>query len=523
MTAVPSPDPTRDRALPLAAGAPLLTTRHLRRTFGETVALDDCSFEIAPGEIHALVGENGSGKSTLTKTLSGIIRPDSGEILWNGVAADLKNPWAAQHLGIGTVFQEILVLDALSVRDNIMLGVEQRVIRKYAVPEEVRRTRAVLDTLGLVSLDTEVLVETLPLAERQLIGIARSLVRPWRLLILDESTSALDVEDRDRLFAVLRGYRDEGRSILFVSHRMDEIESLVERSTVLRSGRSVATLRRAESPTERLLELMSSKQEAQAASGHAAARPAHESAVVVAVRFPPRLAKPSHELEVRAGEILGLAGLEGHGQAAMLEWVAGLRRPASGEIRVGGVVIQSARGARRNGVAFLPRDRKSEGIFGTLSVVDNIMASSFPAFSSFGLLAVAQLKRAASALVASMKVKTAGLAAPITSLSGGNQQKVLLGRLMATNPKVLVLNDPMRGVDLGAKRDLYEVLTTAADQGITVLLNSTELVELCLLCDRVAVFHDQAMVQVLTRDRLSEHALIEAMFGRSSKDAGGTL
>jgi ABC-type sugar transport system ATPase subunit len=196
-----------------------------------------------------------------------------------------------------------------------------------------------------------------------------------------------------------------------------------------------------------------------------------------------------------------------------------LKRLGGGSVWIGGQRIASSRDARRKKIAFLPRDRKSEGIFGPLSVADNIMASSLPTVSSFGVLLWAKFMATARSLVAAMKVKTAGLASPISSLSGGNQQKALLGRLMATGPRVLVLNDPMRGVDLGAKRDLYEALTAASDRGIAVLLLSTELTELCMLCDRVAVFHDQSVIRTMNRDELSEQGLIDAMFGQLNQEA----
>jgi ABC-type sugar transport system ATPase subunit len=501
---------------------PLLAVRHVRRSFGETIALDDCSFEIAPGEIHGLVGENGSGKSTLIKILSGVISPDSGQILWDGSAVDLQSPWQSQSLRIGTVFQETLVLDALSIRDNIMLGVDQRIRRKFPVVAEAAKVHEVLAVLGLGRLDVEAPVSSLTLAQRQIVSIARSLARPWRLLILDESTSALDVGDRDRLFEVLRGYRDRNHSILFVSHRMDEIEKLVDRSTVLRSGRSVATLATAEASTERLLELMSPKREVVAEKIDARVHRSHVNVEpVIKIRD---LALTQHarasDLDIFPGEIFGVAGLEGHGQQKLLEIVAGLRRAPAGSINSEGHRIATPVEAQRRGISYLPRDRKNEGIFAPLSVADNIMVSNLKRVSRFGILNTQMFRAQSIDLVAQMRVRTAGIDAAISSLSGGNQQKVLLARLIATQPRLLVLNDPMRGVDLGAKRDLYDVLKKAADGGIAVLLLSTELVELCLLCDRVAVFHSQEIVRTIDRADLREETLIEAMFGLGGRGRG---
>ncbi len=247
-----------------ATAKPLLEATDIRRTFGETIALDSCSLSVRPGEIHAIVGENGSGKSTLIKVLSGIVSAESGALKWNGAPFQLRSPRAAQEAGIATVFQETLVLPEMSVRDNIMLGLDGVVVRKASLAREHDFAREALASIGIRGLDTEKLAGALSLANRQLVGVARALLRPWRLLILDESTSAIDIEDRDRLFDALRSFRANGRSILFVSHRMDEIGSIADRATVLRSGRSVATLERGSFSSETLLDLMSTRERARA-------------------------------------------------------------------------------------------------------------------------------------------------------------------------------------------------------------------------------------------------------------------
>ena len=500
------------------APAPVAIVRALRRNFGETTALADCSFAIAPGEIHALVGENGSGKSTLIKILSGILPQSGGELIWSGQRAHFDNPRAAQKAGIATVFQETLVLDQLSVRDNVVLGLDHLFRRVLSTGEETRLVRQALDTIGMGGLGTETPVAALSLAQRQGVTIARALVRPWRLLVLDESTSALDVDARDRLFEALRRFRAEGRSILFVSHRMDEILDIADRSTVLRSGRSVATLTRGETSTETLLELMSTHHEAKAAEGAAAAQPLHAvgAPVFEARRVAIRAEAAAFDLSVRAGEIVGVAGLEGHGQVAFIEAVAGLRRPARGTIDTERGAVTSFGNAARAGIAYLPRERKTEGIFAPLSVLDNLTISALGRFSHFGLLAEARRRAEGLRLVGQSHVVTPGLSAPVSALSGGNQQKVFLGRLLALQPRALVLNDPMRGVDLGAKQDIYRILQQFASDGGAVLLLSTELAELCLLCDRVAVFHNHAVFAVIGREHLDVQALIAAMFGQAA-------
>ncbi|HXE16055.1 MAG TPA: sugar ABC transporter ATP-binding protein [Stellaceae bacterium] len=512
----------KETPAPLPSAAPLVEFRGLRRNFGETIALADCSFEIQPGEIHALVGENGSGKSTLIKILSGILPESGGELLWDGKVTRIADPRTAQQHGIATVFQETLVLDQLSVRDNVVLGLDRLFRRVHSVADETKLVREALDTIGMNALDPAMPVAALSLAQRQGVTIARALLRPWRLLVLDESTSALDVDARDRLFEALRGFRAAGRSILFVSHRMDEILDVADRSTVLRSGRSVATLTRAETTTDGLLELMSTHEEAQAAEGAARAVPNRAlGAPVIAAKGVALLPETApFDLTVRAGEIVGIAGLEGHGQVAFVEAVAGLRRPAHGAVETDQGAITSFSNAARAGIAYLPRERKTQGIFAPLSVLDNLTISALKRFAHFGILAESRRRAEGRRLIAQSHVATAGLGAPISALSGGNQQKVFLGRLLALNPRALVLNDPMRGVDLGAKQDIYKILEQFASDGGAVMLLSTELAELCLLCDRVAVFHNRALFAVIERKSLDVQALIAAMFGQSGASRG---
>jgi ABC-type sugar transport system ATPase subunit len=499
-----------------ATAAPLVEFRGLKRNFGETIALADCSFDIRPGEIHALVGENGSGKSTLIKILSGILPESGGELQWDGAAARFRNPRAAHQAGVATVFQETLILDQLSVQDNIALGLDDLFRRAATRMEEARRVRQALDAIGMNALAVDVPVAALSLAQRQCVTIARALLRPWRLLVLDESTSALDVEARDRLFEALRRFRGEGRSILFVSHRMDEILEIADRSTVLRSGRSVATLARGQTSTDRLLELMSTQEEARAAEGkaHASAGRSIGAAVIDAKGVTLAPGKAPFDLAVRAGEIVGIAGLEGHGQVAFIEAVAGLRRVAAGVIATDRGAVTSFANAARAGIAYLPRERKTEGIFAPLSVMDNLTISALGRFSHLGILAERRRRAEARRLIQQSHVVAASLGAPIASLSGGNQQKVFVGRLLALSPRALVLNDPMRGVDLGAKQDIYRILEDFASAKGAVLLLSTELAELCLLCDRVAVFHDHALSAVVERRSLDAPTLIAAMFGQ---------
>jgi ABC-type sugar transport system ATPase subunit len=394
-----------------ATAEPLLEATDIRRTFGETIALDSCSLSVRPGEIHAIVGENGSGKSTLIKVLSGIVSAESGALKRNGAPFKLRSPRAAQEAGVATVFQETLVLPEMSVHDNIMLGLDGVVVRKASLAREQDLAREALASIGIRGLDIEKRAGALSLANRQLVGVARALLRPWRLLILDESTSAIDIEDRDRLFDALRSFRANGRSILFVSHRMDEIDSIADRATVLRSGRSVATLERGSFSRETLLDLMSTRQRARAErrSGLVQARGARGVSVVGARGLTVLAGRPSLDFDIHAGEIVGIGGLEGHGQVAFLECIVGARRPASGAVVAGDATIRSTRDAARAGLAFLPRDRKTEGIFAPLSTLDNVTVSALKDLARWGVLKWGARNRTAADVCRQMKVKMADL------------------------------------------------------------------------------------------------------------------
>ncbi len=497
---------------PVRTTPPLLEVRDLARSFGPTVALASCSFAVTAGEIHALVGENGSGKSTLIKILNGVLPQDRGQLRWQGADIRFRDPPAARRAGIACSFQETLVIEELSVRDNILLGQDGALLRRHRRGRESDIARAALAALG-IELELERPILHLSLAQRQLVTIARALAQSWRLLILDESTSALDANDRDRLFEALLRFRDQGRSVLFVSHRMDEIARIADRATVLRGGRSIATLSTREAGTDRLLALMS---DALSAHPHASA-PADcttGETVLETHGLVLRAGTAAIDLAVKQGEILGLAGLEGHGQAAFLDIVSGLAHARSGRVVASGRTIRTMADAARAGMGVLPRDRKRDGIFGPLSVADNLAIGRLRHYARCGVLNRARLLAAARDAIDRLRIKVADPRAPITTLSGGNQQKVLLGRLLLTEPRVLVLNDPMRGVDAGAKHDLHEALRALAAQGVAVLFLSTELAELCLTCDRVAVFRDQRIAALLPREALTEQRLIAAMFGQ---------
>jgi ABC-type sugar transport system ATPase subunit len=515
-------------AVPEAASRePLLIVESAAKSFGPTRALVHCDLGLHAGEIHALVGENGSGKSTLIKLLSGVLRPDAGTISWEGRRIAFHRPADARQLGISTVFQEVLVAEESSLRDNIFSGVDGVLRRAHDRRVEEEIAVEVLEQLGMGKIGLDTPVWRLSLGQKQLVCVTRAVVRPCRLLILDEPTSALDVDDRERLFTFVQKLTStQDVSVLFVSHRMDEIQRLAARVTVLRTGQSVAALEGAGTPSH-LAELMSGRREhsdglvpAGASSGPVPTRKrAAGEPRLVATDIVLRPGCEGFSLSVGEGEILGVAGLEGHGQVAFLEAVAGLRRLAVGTISVardgGGLrPVRSFSDAFRKGVAYLPRDRKSEGIFAPLSILDNVSLPSLSRYSRFGILNRPRLRREMDDLLQEVRLQSKSIKAPISSLSGGNQQKVLLARWLAVSPKILLLNDPTRGVDLGVKTEFYRILERLADDGMTILFLSTEVEELCRVCDRIAVFHEQRCETILASD-LTAARVVRAMFGEA--------
>ena len=503
-----------------------LVIEGMSRSFGETRALTSASLRVRPGEIHSLAGENGSGKSTLIKILSGVLRPDAGTLTWEGDVRDhLGSPSSAQGMGIATVFQETLVAPEMTVRDNIYLGTDRLFRYGRRKGEEVTGARQALSDLGLDGLDLERPMWTLSLAERQLTTIARAIIRPWRLLILDEATSALDAQQRDRLFDYLRLARSQGRSVLFTSHRMDEVLGLADRITVLRQGATVAALAVSEASRRGILGHMSGRADiGEVISAEPGPRRDAERQdpplrpVLRADDLTLRATSRPISLEIRAGEILGLAGLEGQGQVDFVECLCGLRRPAAGHVlAVEGSrptrTVRSYRGANRLGIRYVPRDRRHEGLFGPLSVFDNFAVTLWSDFNRLGLLRRGAARKRFEDFAQSSRLVSASPGRPISILSGGNQQKILLGRWIAMRPRVLVVNDPLRGVDANTKEELYGLFRRLAADGVAIIFLSTEIVELLTLTDQIAVFHEGSLVAMLPTETSADTDVVAAMFG----------
>src|SRR5215472_5495947 len=511
-----------------APGAPaavdvLVRVEHVAKAFGATQALRDCSFELRAGEVHVLVGENGSGKSTLVKILSGVHLPDAGRVEVAGAEAQLRSPKVAQEHGIVTVFQEVLVAESRSVLDNVWLGADDTWRAKVPTRDKRRRAREALEELLGGPIDLSAAMEELSLSDRQSCCIVRALLRRPRILILDEATSALDVATRDRLFTMVASLAAQGVGVIFITHRMDEIEEIGDRITVMRSGETVANLKRAAWTPRELVRLMTGSAELVTA-GRSETRPAESrhGAPVLSVRgLQLRPDARPIDLEVHAGELVGLAGLEGHGQNEFLQALWG-ENVVAGEIvrHLPGrdVVVRSPVHAAECDIAYVPRERGLDSLFGWMTIRENFALPTLEQDSRFGWLSPRSSRRRFASYVDRLKIVLGSPEDQITTLSGGNQQRVIIARWLASGPRILLLNDPTRGIDIGAKHDLYALFGALASEQLAVVMLSTELDEHVELMDRVLVFRERELFRELDRKELSRNALVAAFFGETGED-----
>ena len=492
---------------------PLLELKRASKRYGGIAALTDVDFTAYAGEIHAVLGENGAGKSTLIKIVAGVTDPTDGEMLIEGRRVTFRTPAEAMDAGVVCVFQELSLLPDLTVADN--LNMAHPPTRMGLIDGTAQRVRAaeLLARVGCEDVHPLELVKNLPLSRRQMVEIAKALAKKPKLLILDEATSALTATDVERIYAIIRGLKDQGVGILYVSHRMNEIEALADVATVFRNGRKIETFRKGERKVGDIIQMMIGRE--------------------VSHKYPP---KPPYTdqrpvaLEVnglgwgkdlggitftaRKGGILGLGGLDGQGQRELLLALFGVLKGVSGNVTVGGapLAMGGPRGAMAASipVALIPEDRKVEGLMLPMSVRDNLTLAALRQFKSgFGVDAAKESKAVKSA-IERLRIKAPDVAAPVATLSGGNQQKVVLAKWLMTEPGVILLNDPTRGIDVGTKEELYRLLRDLAAQGKAIVFYSTDYAELIGCCDRVLVFYDGRIVRELAGEDCTERNILES-------------
>jgi len=487
-------------------GTPRLRIENLSKTFPGVRALDGVSLEVAPGAIHAICGENGAGKSTLVKIVSGVYGPDAGTVELDGRSIVGIDEARAGKLGIGIVHQEGSLVPTLSVAENIFAGRQPtgflgQVDRRQMNAEAVR----LLQPLG-VKLDPNTLVADLPHAEAQAVEIAKALSLDLKLLILDEPTAALSIAETERLFAVARKLAAQGISILYISHRLAEIFELCDRVTVLKDGRLSGTRATKETSRDELIRLMVGREvklERSAAAAKGEAR-----VLEVQDLSAPGVKKAS--LTVHGGEIVCLAGLIGAGRSELCEVVFGARPYTQGAVRLGGKVVhfRHPSEAMRSGVGMVPEDRKQGGLFLEMSVMDNISVTNLEAISSGGVISNAKNRALAGRFVERLRVSTPSIYQTVDHLSGGNQQKVLLSKWLARNPKLLIVDEPTRGVDVGARAEIYRILRELAAQGVALLVVSSDLPEVLALADRIVVMREGETVGDLAGGQADEVGIL---------------
>jgi ribose transport system ATP-binding protein len=482
----------------------------ISKRYGGVRALENVDFACGPGKIHAVLGENGAGKSTLIKIIAGVVQPDTGVISLDGASRRFSNPSAATAAGVVCIFQELSLMPDLSVADNISIAAPPRRFGMIDSRVQRRRAEALLAEVGCEDVHPLGRVRDLPLSRQQMVEIAKALGQRPKLLILDEATSALTSADVEKVYALLARLKSDNAAILYITHRMHEVEALADRASVFRNGRHIETFDKGAHSTAEIVQLMIGRD--------------------IATQYPPKPRRVTRaatlkveglgwenrlkdiSLEVGAGEIVGLGGLDGQGQKTLLLGLFGVLRGVIGRITVNGRAVRPGSPAhaksRDIGVALVPEDRKTEGLMLPMSVADNLTIASLNALSFGPFVDSAKEAAAIEAGIERLRIKVGSSSDPVSTLSGGNQQKVVIAKWLLTEPRVILLNDPTRGIDVGTKQELYRLMRELADQGAAILFYSTDYDELIGCCDRVAIMYDGRIVRELKDDELNETNIV---------------
>jgi rhamnose transport system ATP-binding protein len=505
-----------DEAVPAPGeNRPVLEMVHVSKQFGATLALDDVSLELRHGEIHALLGENGAGKSTLIKIMTGVQRQDSGEILIAGAPVRVTSSQDAQRLGVAAIYQEPMIFPDLSVAENIFIGHRDRgkIVDRRRMEREAREVLARLD----VRLDVGEPARGLTLAEQQTVEIAKAISLDVRVLIMDEPTASLSAHEVQRLFRIVHTLRQQGVAILFISHRMEEVFEIADRITILRDGRWISTTPRAElTPATAISRMVGRevrelfrRERRQPGPLRLSVRGLHREGAFQDVSF-----------DLRAGEVLGFAGLVGARRTDVGLALFGIAPADGGEIALDGtpVTVTSPRDAMALGIAYSTEDRRQLGLVMPLSIAANVSLPSLPRFlSPAGMVRRAEERATAEAFRQRLSIRAASVDTPAASLSGGNQQKVVISKWLETNPKVMILDEPTRGIDVGAKVEVHQLIDDLAARGMAIILISSDLPEVLAMSDRILVMREGRQMAIFDHHEASQERVLSAAMGQSGE------
>ncbi len=501
----------------MATSAPLLEMHGIRKAFPGVLALDQVNLTVQPGEILALLGENGAGKSTLMRCLDGVFTPDEGEILWQGQPVTIRSPGDAQRLGISMIHQELALIPYLNVGQNIYLGREPKgrlpgTINWAAMYEQAR---VQLERLSL-DIDPRTPVRELSIAQQQMVEVAKALSLDAKLIVMDEPTSSLTEREVDTLFEQMRHLRAAGVSIIFISHRMDEVFAVCDRAIVLRDGTYVGTRAVADLTTDEIIRMMVGRDVGELYQRSAEHPPIDQTAPVLEVEHLSRAGTLDDiTFNLYRGEVLGIAGLVGAGRTELAETLFGAEPATAGTIRLNGQPIQVRRPSEAiaHGIALITEDRKGQGLFLRMNVGTNVTMAVLKRLTRFGLIRWAAVRAVGEQYVRELSIRTPSLQQKVRNLSGGNQQKVVIAKWLTVKPRVLILDEPTRGIDVGAKAEIHRLMRQLADQGVGVLMISSELPEVLGVSDRVLVMHEGRLTGEFDARSATQDAIMRAATG----------
>ena len=490
---------------------PIIDLRGISKAYAGIQALDAVDFAAHRGSVHAILGENGAGKSTLIKIISGVVAPDAGELRLGGRLARFLNPSAANAAGVVCMFQELSLIPDLSVADNISISDPPRRFGLIDRRAQGARAADLLARVRCEDVDPRTLVRDLSLSRRQMVEIAKALGRDPQVLILDEATSALTARDVQTVYDLLGQLKAEGVTVLFISHRMNEVETLCDRLSVFRNGRHIETFAKGERSDAEIVRLMIGRDVT--AKYPPKPAPQERPPVLTVTDLSWEAALKGVSLTLGKGEILGIGGLDGQGQKELLLALFGVLKGVRGSVDMAGQGLPSSPALAKSGhprIALIPEDRKTEGLMLPLSIADNLVAAAFDRITRSGVIDPARLEAAVQNGIARLQIKVGNPRDPVRTLSGGNQQKVVIAKWLMTDPDIILMNDPTRGIDIGTKQEIFRMMRDLADTGKSILFYSSDYAELIGCADRVIVLYDGQLVRELEGDAITEEAIVAA-------------